>query len=143
MEYNYKLSDIKDVARSLLNDSTSNIFAFQGNMGVGKTTLIKEILQFLGVKDIVTSPTFSLVNEFAINEKVIYHFDLYRIEDVTELMDIGFEEYLYNGDYIFIEWPEKILSLLPENYTLIKIKKRNQEERTLNLYEVKLGKYLN
>jgi tRNA threonylcarbamoyladenosine biosynthesis protein TsaE len=98
------------------------IFAFYGEMGVGKTTFIKELCKAMGITQEVTSPTFALVNEY-LSPKfgLIYHFDFYRIEKVSEIYDMGFEEYTNSNSYIFIEWPEKLESLLPKEALIIKI----------------------
>lgn len=90
-------------------------------MGVGKTALIKAICKELGVKETVTSPTFSLVNEYQARDVLIYHFDFYRITELSEVYDIGYEEYFYSNNYCFVEWSEKIETLLPENYVEVQI----------------------
>ncbi len=131
MEFIYEIAEIPNRAKALLENVNSNILIFNGKMGVGKTTFIKALIQELGVEDYITSPTFSLVNEYEKNGKLIFHFDLYRINSVEEVMDIGFEEYLENGSYIFIEWPEKILHLLPTKYTEINIKTTKDKKRNL------------
>jgi tRNA threonylcarbamoyladenosine biosynthesis protein TsaE len=105
-------------AADLLLKSTpqSRIFAFSGNMGAGKTTFIKALCKNLGAADNVSSPTFSLVNEYlAASGEKIFHFDFYRIKDISEAYDMGYEEYLYSGAWCFIEWPEKIAALIPED----------------------------
>ena len=97
-------------------------FAFYGEMGVGKTTLIKALSLHLGVTDMVSSPTFSIVNEYLINEsEKIYHFDFFRIEDEQEAFDIGYEEYFFSNSYCFIEWPEKITNLIENDMVRIKM----------------------
>ena len=97
-------------------------FAFYGEMGVGKTTLIKALSLHLGVTDVVSSPTFSIVNEYAIDEgDKIYHFDFYRIEDEQEAYDMGYEEYFFSNAYCFIEWPEKITNLIEKDIVRIKM----------------------
>ncbi len=98
-----------------------NIFAFKGEMGVGKTTFIKAICMELGVKDVINSPTFSIINEYksSTDEKQIYHFDFYRINQISEALDIGAEDYFYSGSLCFIEWPEKIEQILPEDTVFI------------------------
>ncbi len=103
------------------------IFAFYGEMGVGKTTLITAICKELGVTDGISSPTFSLVNEYksAKGEK-IFHFDFYRIKSISEAYDMGYEDYFYTNAYCFIEWPEKIEELLPENCIKIKMSKKGE-----------------
>ena len=112
------ISELDNVARLLIETHASaRIFAFYGEMGAGKTTLIKAICKYLNVIQTVNSPTFSLVNEYTtLDETIIYHFDFYRIKKISEAFDIGYEEYFYSGNYCFIEWPEKVESLLPENH---------------------------
>lgn len=105
-----------------------NIFAFKGKMGAGKTTFIKAICQELGVKDTISSPTFSLVNEYLSDTgKKIYHFDFYRIKDMSEAYDMGFEEYIYSNACCFIEWPEKVEDLLPERYVKVDIRVEDEK----------------
>ncbi len=109
--------DLKGAAQSLLAACPeARVFAFFGPMGVGKTAFIKSICQRLGAVDIVNSPTFSIVNHYATESGTnIYHFDFYRVESLEEVYDIGYEDYLYSGSYCFIEWPEKVEGLLPED----------------------------
>ena len=99
------------------------IFAFYGKMGSGKTTFIKAICEELGVEDVITSPTFAIVNEYhtSTTDEVIYHFDFYRIKKTEEVYDMGYEEYFYSGDLCFIEWPELIEDLLPEDAVRVNI----------------------
>src|ERR1700746_1645413 len=98
------------------------VFAFSGQMGAGKTTFIKAVCETLGVKDTISSPTFSLVNEYASGSgEKIYHFDFYRIKDISEAYDMGFEEYVYSKAYCFIEWPEKVEELLPQDCVKVNI----------------------
>jgi tRNA threonylcarbamoyladenosine biosynthesis protein TsaE len=112
----------------------SRIILFYGEMGVGKTTLIKELCKQLGVTDTMSSPTFSVVNEYKTNDnKTIYHFDLYRIKNIEECLDLGMEEYLYSGNYCFIEWPEIALPLLPEKYYTLAIKTEKDNTRSIIL----------
>ena len=106
-------------------------------MGVGKTTLIKELAKLLGSQDPVSSPTFSLVNEYALPEDKLYHFDFYRLEDVEEAYDMGVEEYLDSDHWKFIEWPDKIASIIPEDNVSIELKKNTNGSRTLNVMPVK------
>jgi tRNA threonylcarbamoyladenosine biosynthesis protein TsaE len=110
------LDELKLTARSFLSDFPSaRIFAFHGELGAGKTTFIKALCEQLGIKDAMSSPSFSLVNEYHDAENnPVYHFDLYRLKSPEEAFDIGLEEYLYSGNYCFIEWPERARELLPE-----------------------------
>lgn len=133
MEFTYTIDQISNVAEQILTTSDSKIFLFYGDMGVGKTTLIKEIVKQLGVTEISGSPSFSIVNEYQGIDGVIYHFDFYRINNIVEAFDIGVEDYFYSDNYVFIEWPEKIKELLPENATAINIKKNKNKSRTLKL----------
>jgi len=119
----YGLEDLPEIASEIIQNSQSKILLFYGEMGVGKTTLIREIVKQLGSDDVVSSPTFSLVNEYAAPDQSIFHFDLYRIEDESEVIDIGFEEYLEQAGWVLIEWPEKIPNLLPENAQKIQLSK--------------------
>jgi len=108
------------------------IFAFYGEMGAGKTTFIKALFQSLGSKDNITSPTFSIINEYDTpSSGQIYHFDFYRIQNLEEAMDIGIDEYLNSGDYCFIEWPEKIETLLPEELIEVTIKETSTTSRLI------------
>ena len=123
---NFEISDIDqlpEVARKLLESfSEERFFAFFGKMGVGKTTLIKELCAALGVEDNVCSPTFAIVNEYSTSEgEPVYHFDFYRLKSLAEAYDIGYEEYFYSGCYCFTEWTEKIEELLPEHYVRVTI----------------------
>jgi len=114
MNKNYSLEDLSLIASEIISSAKSKTLLFYGEMGVGKTTLIKEICKELKVQDSISSPTFSLVNEYqtSTNEKV-FHFDFYRITDQEEALDIGIEEYFYNNDWCLIEWPGNIENLLP------------------------------
>lgn len=126
--------DLRKVAKNLLleyNDNT--IFAFYGKMGAGKTTFIQAICRELGSADNITSPTFAIVNEYsARNNKLIYHFDFYRIKDISEAFDLGYEDYFYSDNYCFIEWPERIEQLLPENVIRIEIIAGSDNTRTIS-----------
>jgi tRNA threonylcarbamoyladenosine biosynthesis protein TsaE len=117
------VEELPSVAKEILTThADKKIFAFNGSMGAGKTTLIKAICAYLKVEDIVNSPTFSIVNEYFTTENnSIYHFGFYRIKKTEEVMDIGYEEYLYSGNYCFLEWPEMIEELLPENIVYVSI----------------------
>jgi tRNA threonylcarbamoyladenosine biosynthesis protein TsaE len=117
------LSALQESARLLLeNFPNDRIFAFYGAMGAGKTTFIKAICHELGSDDYVTSPTFALINEYSTTKgSVIYHFDFYRIKKLEEAFDLGYEDYIYSGNYCFIEWPEMIEQLLPEGIVEVRI----------------------
>ena len=115
----YKISNIDLAVNFILNNINSKYLLFNGPMGSGKTTLIKAIVSELGSDDTVSSPSFSLVNEYKIKDSVVYHFDFYRIKNEIEAFDIGFEDYLKEDVWCFIEWGEKIPNLIPNNVNLI------------------------
>jgi len=120
----YEIHEIRAIAEAVLRMAPSKVIAFEGDMGAGKTTLVKEILQVLGSDDSSSSPTFGIVNEYEDNQgaALAYHFDFYRLEDEFEALDMGVEEYFNTDLWIFMEWPEKIKSLLPENTTTVHLK---------------------
>ena len=110
------------------------VYAFDGQMGAGKTTFIKKLCEEMGTMDIVNSPTFAIVNVYDVEQPYkgeVYHFDCYRLKDIREAMDFGAEEYLYSGNYCFIEWPEMIEALLPEDTVHIKIIPQENGDRQL------------
>ena len=127
------ISELPNAAHALLKFSDKHkVMAFYGKMGAGKTTFIKEICRALGVTQTVSSPTFALVNEYKSgNGTPIYHFDFYRIESIAEAMDIGCEEYFYSGDFCLVEWPEKVLNLLPKDIVRILIETGEREQRQI------------
>lgn len=144
--YNYTIKKDPDKGIYLLNEQgrevaatdfldkcgTARVFAFDGKMGAGKTTFIKYLCEAMGTEDIVNSPTFAIVNVYEIsNGEEVYHFDCYRIKDIREAMDFGAEEYLYSGNYCFIEWAEMIEPLLPDNTVWVKIEVMENGERRL------------
>ena len=133
MEIKFKEEDIKQAARQFVESMGDNtVFAFYGKMGAGKTTFIKAVCEELGVDDTVTSPTFAIVNEYeAAQGRPIYHFDFYRIKKVSEAYDMGCEEYFYSGHPCFIEWPELIEEVLPEETVNVTIEARPNGERRL------------
>lgn len=124
-------SQLENVANKLLQQfPEERIFCFYGEMGSGKTTLIKKICENLGVQNITSSPTFAIVNEYHGQSNMpIYHFDFYRIDDIREAEDIGFQEYLYSGSYCFIEWTEKIEKLLDDIYVRVEIERIDDSTR--------------
>jgi len=127
------LEGLSSAAKALLNFAGDHkMIIFEGDMGAGKTTFIKAICGELGVEDNVSSPTFSIVNEYAAAGTTIYHFDFYRIKNLQEAYDIGYEEYFYSGDLCLIEWPERITELLPENYVKVEISALSADQRVFN-----------
>ena len=112
---------------------SARVFAFDGKMGAGKTTFIKHLCEAMGTEDVVNSPTFAIVNVYEVaSGEEVYHFDCYRIKDIREAMDFGAEEYLYSGNYCFIEWAEMIEPLLPEDTVWVKIEVEENGERSLS-----------
>ena len=125
------IEHLASTARKFVDEMGENrVFAFYGKMGAGKTTFIKAICEAMGVKDVVASPTFAIVNEYADAEgQPVYHFDFYRIKNLREAYDIGCEEYFYSGYPCFIEWPEMVEELLPEDVVSVRIEVSENEER--------------
>ncbi|WP_418498558.1 tRNA (adenosine(37)-N6)-threonylcarbamoyltransferase complex ATPase subunit type 1 TsaE [Flagellimonas sp.] len=117
MKKTFQLNEIREVAKEIIGTTPGKILCFYGDMGVGKTTLVKAMVKELGAMDEANSPTFGLVNEYrGENDKLIaFHFDFYRLNDEMEALDMGFEDYLAQDTWVFIEWPEKIESLIPED----------------------------
>jgi tRNA threonylcarbamoyladenosine biosynthesis protein TsaE len=135
------LKDLNKVAEAFVKKAGNyKIWLFHGEMGSGKTTFIKTLCHTLGVTDTMSSPTFSIVNEYKTkDQQTIFHFDFYRIKNEAEAYDIGTEEYFYSGNYCFVEWPEKIPSLIPADRAEVEIKPENQTFRTIAL-SVHVGK---
>ena len=135
MEINIQsLDQIHEAARQFVEAMGDNtVFAFYGKMGAGKTTFIKAVCEELGVSDVITSPTFAIVNEYTSETTgdTIYHFDFYRIKKIEEVYDMGYEEYFYNNSICFIEWPELIEDLLPENTTKVTIEEQEDGSRVV------------
>jgi tRNA threonylcarbamoyladenosine biosynthesis protein TsaE len=134
----YKVNSEKDlssVAVTLLKDfSDKKVILFYGEMGVGKTTLIKVLCKQLGVEEATNSPTFSIVNEYlSTSKKSVFHFDFYRIKEETEVMDMGYEDYFYSGNFCFVEWPEKIPNLLPDDAVKITIVEDEENNRLISV----------
>jgi len=135
---NIKIETIESIAHAatefISKMNGEKIFAFYGDMGAGKTTFIKAVCKELGVKENVNSPTFSIVNEYmGTKNTIIYHFDCYRLKNLDEAIDIGIEEYLYSGNLCFIEWPEKIASLLPDSYVKVEIRELESGIRDIQI----------
>jgi len=133
MQYTIKdLSEIESIAKTFINDhATEKLFAFEADMGAGKTTFINALCKVLKVKDETSSPTYSLVNEYHSDYGIIYHMDLYRINDLEEAYDAGIEEYLYSGAYCFIEWPSKIDEIIPSRVVKVFINLGLDNERLI------------
>ena len=114
MSKNYELNEVPEVSKEILHALKGKKLLFYGEMGTGKTTLIKELTKQLGVDEVVNSPTFSLVNEYLSKKgETVYHFDFYRIEDEIEAYDMGIEEYFYSNHWCLVEWPDRVENLLP------------------------------
>lgn len=131
MEIKYGITDLDTIARKLLSEATTKTFLFYGEMGAGKTTLIKAMLEVLGAEDPGSSPTFSLVNEYSTPKGVVHHFDFYRIEDENEALDMGIEDYLAEDSWKFIEWPEKIEKFLWQERHKVEITTLEKGKRVL------------
>ncbi|WP_026838726.1 tRNA (adenosine(37)-N6)-threonylcarbamoyltransferase complex ATPase subunit type 1 TsaE [Gillisia sp. JM1] len=132
MTLTYELSEIDRIAVQILSEVKSKTLLFYGDMGAGKTTLIKALVKALGASDLASSPTFSLVNEYQTDEGKIFHFDFYRIEDEMEALDMGIEDYLNLDTWKFIEWPQKIEKLLDEDVQKLEVLTLNEGTRMLN-----------
>ncbi|APY09561.1 tRNA (adenosine(37)-N6)-threonylcarbamoyltransferase complex ATPase subunit type 1 TsaE [Winogradskyella sp. J14-2] len=133
MELTYHLKNIDAVALDVFKHLKSKIILFNGEMGAGKTTFINALLKTMDSGDIATSPTFSIVNEYTLPNDKIFHFDFYRIETIEEAYNFGVEDYLYSEHWLFIEWPDRIEQLLPENAQTITITKIDNNTRSLKL----------
>ncbi|TCD11732.1 tRNA (adenosine(37)-N6)-threonylcarbamoyltransferase complex ATPase subunit type 1 TsaE [Pedobacter frigidisoli] len=131
------LSDLSLVAQQLLDFAgDQKVFIFDGDMGAGKTTFIKVFSKILGVEDVVSSPTYSIVNEYESSKGAVYHFDFYRIKDIQEAYDLGYEEYFYGGGICLIEWPERVAELLPDHYVKVGIAVVDENSRTFTFSKV-------
>ena len=133
----HSIHELPAVAEKFVSRMGGNrIFALRGEMGAGKTTFVKAVCETLGVKDVINSPTFAIVNEYAAGDgRLIYHFDFYRIRKKEEAFDFGYEEYIYSDAICFIEWPELIEELLPETHKNIYIETNNDGSRTIRFDE--------
>jgi tRNA threonylcarbamoyladenosine biosynthesis protein TsaE len=126
------IETIREAAQQFVSHiGDHRVFAFYGEMGAGKTTFIKAICEELGVSDVITSPTFAIVNEYTSSDGPIYHFDFYRIKKLEEVYDMGFEDYFYSGALCFIEWPELIEEVLPEDAVKVSIKEKEDGTRAI------------
>ena len=138
-ELRFNLNELSDVAQTVLKNVQSKTLLFYGDMGAGKTTLISAIVKELGGIDKTSSPTFSIVNEYKVKNDCVYHFDFYRLKNQYEALDMGIEDYFCSGSWNFIEWPDKIVNLLPENVTILKLSLAEDGRRILKLSEKKLS----
>jgi tRNA threonylcarbamoyladenosine biosynthesis protein TsaE len=123
---------IREAAREFIQHiGEHRVFAFYGEMGAGKTTFIKAVCEELGVEDVITSPTFAIINEYSGKDDTIYHFDFYRIKKLEEVYDMGYEDYFYSGALCFIEWPELIEEVLPEDAVKVQIIEKEDGTRAV------------
>ena len=130
------IENIREAAREFVaNIGDSTVFAFYGKMGAGKTTFIKAVCEELGVEDVITSPTFAIVNEYRSDAsgELIYHFDFYRVKKIEEVYDMGFEDYFYSGALCFIEWPELCEEVLPEDTVKVTIEESSDGTRVVTI----------
>ena len=134
MKVNFELDEINSIAQQLLAQNPNKVILFLGEMGAGKTTLIKALAKELGVQGVTSSPTFSLVNEYlTADNQTVYHFDFYRLNKEVEALDMGRDEYLYSGNWCFIEWAEKIENLIPDSHSVITISVLADGKRSVKL----------
>ena len=130
----FSIDQLEEVAQKIISENPKKVILFHGEMGVGKTTLIKQLCKTLGVTGATSSPTFSLVNEYeANNNQLVYHFDFYRLNNEVEALDMGIDDYLYSSNWCFIEWAEKIPNLIPETHSVITISLLPEGKRSLTL----------
>ena len=139
MELNFEINNENEldfISKEIIEKFKSKVFLFYGEMGVGKTAFIKSICKHLNVIDVVSSPTFSIVNQYVNDQdEFMYHFDFYRTNNKNEIFDIGYEEYLFSDSFCFIEWPERLDNLLPDKYLEIKMK-LNKGNRVIKIKEI-------
>jgi len=132
------IAELSNVAKELLAFAEGQkFFIFEGEMAAGKTTFIKSLCEAIGVEDVVSSPTFSIVNEYESASGPVYHFDFYRLKNIQEAYDIGYEEYFYSDYYCLVEWPSKVEELLPEAYIKVEITVTDNEQRLFKLTRIK------
>lgn len=134
MTINFTLDSIREAAKTFIqNMGSGRVYAFYGKMGAGKTTFIKALCEELGVEDVITSPTFAIVNEYRSETtgQLIYHFDFYRIKKIEEVYDMGYEDYFYSGALCFVEWPELVDELLPGDAVKVQIEEQPDGSRTI------------
>ena len=128
------LDHIREAAREFIeNIGEARVFAFYGKMGAGKTTFVKAVCEELGVDDVITSPTFAIVNEYSLPSNSIFHFDFYRIKRLEEVYDMGYEDYFYSGALCFIEWPELIEEILPDDAVRVSIEEQADGSRVISM----------
>ena len=134
MEIVFTIDELESVAQQIIAQQPAKVILFHGEMGVGKTTLIKQLCKTLGVTEATSSPTFSLVNEYeTATNQIVYHFDFYRLKNEMEALDMGADDYFYSGNWCFIEWAEKIPNLIPEEHAIITIELVDDGKRHLTL----------
>ena len=130
----FSIDQLEEVAQQIITRNPKKVILFHGEMGVGKTTLIKQLCKTLGVVGATSSPTFSLVNEYEADaNQLVYHFDFYRLNKEEEALDMGIDDYLYSDNWCFIEWAEKIPNLIPETHSVITISQLPDGKRCLTL----------
>ena len=139
IEIHFKLKELAEVSKTILKNMQSKTLLFYGEMGTGKTTLISALVKEMGCTDSASSPTFSIVNEYKVSDDTVYHFDFYRLKNQYEALDMGIEDYFCSGSWNFIEWPEKIVDLLPESVTVLELSLAKDGNRILKLSEKKLS----
>ncbi|MFV0248558.1 MAG: tRNA (adenosine(37)-N6)-threonylcarbamoyltransferase complex ATPase subunit type 1 TsaE [Tenacibaculum sp.] len=134
MNQNYTLCQLNLIAKKIIDNAKCKVLLFYGELGVGKTSLIKQICQNLGVEDLVGSPTFSIINQYkTFDNQYVYHFDFYRIKNQEEAYDLGIEEYFYSGNWCFVEWPENIKNSLPLKAVSFIISQLKSGQRNIKL----------
>lgn len=134
--FGYSLSAVEDTAERLLKEAADvRVILFNGEMGSGKTTLIKALCKRLGTTETGSSPTYGIINEYGISGSVVYHMDLYRLKDIEEALSIGIEEYLDSGRYCFIEWPDVIRPILPDNFIEISLEREADNSRKITIFK--------